>query len=212
MADATAPGTPGPRSDRATSVPRTPRSEVRERLLTAGARVFAEQGVHEARLDDVAAAAGFSKGAVYSNFSSKEDLVAHVMQRATNLVLRSLQELVRVDIEAVDVGDAVRAAFGRHDQSAQFALLSELRGYAIRHPEFMPEFVRQRRHLHDGVRELVHRWFAAHPDVEPGMPLDTFAALLVAANSGIVFDAPALDGVDPGDAVAAMVEAVIRPR
>jgi AcrR family transcriptional regulator len=215
MTDATEPHAPEPHapgSDRSRSVPRTPRAEVRERLLTAGSRVFAEQGVHEARLDDVAAAAGFSKGAVYSNFSSKEDLVGQVMQRATNLVLRSLQELVRIDIEAAEVADVVRAAFGRHDQSAQFALLSELRGYAIRHPEFMPEFVRQRRHLHDGVRELVHRWFAAHPELDPGMPLDTFATLLVAANSGTVFDAPALDDLDPGDAVAALVEAVIRPR
>ena len=35
--------------------PRTPRAEVRERLLVAGADVFAESGVHGARLDDVAA-------------------------------------------------------------------------------------------------------------------------------------------------------------
>lgn len=86
-------------SDVASPTSRTPRAEVRERLLTAGAEVFAEQGVHESRLDDVAARAGFSKGAVYSNFSSKEDLVAQVMRRATSLVLGSLQELVHADIE-----------------------------------------------------------------------------------------------------------------
>ncbi|NII42365.1 AcrR family transcriptional regulator [Curtobacterium flaccumfaciens] len=212
MTDATDPARPGTPEDDSTPVPRTPRSEVRERLLAAGSQVFAEQGVHEARLDAVAAAAGFSKGAVYSNFSSKEDLLAQVMQRATNRVLLSLQELVRIDISAADVGDVVRAAFGRHDQSAQFALLSELRAYAMRHPEFMPEFVRQRRTLQDGVRELVHTWFAAHPEVDPGMPLDTFATILIATNTGIVFDAPALDGTDPGDAVATMVEAVLRTR
>uniref|UniRef100_A0A942T8N3 TetR/AcrR family transcriptional regulator n=1 Tax=Neobacillus citreus TaxID=2833578 RepID=A0A942T8N3_9BACI len=195
-----------------TPTPRTPRAEVRERLLVAGAEVFAEQGVHEARLDDVAARAGFSKGAVYSNFSSKEDLVAQVMQRATNLVLGSLQELVRVDVAAVEIGDVVRAAFGRHDQSAQFALLSEFRGYATRHPEFMPEFVRQRRILQDGVLELVQLWFGAHPEVDPGMPLEQFATALIGANVGLVFDAPALPGVDPGTVVAALVEAVVRPR
>jgi AcrR family transcriptional regulator len=209
MTDATDRAAP---EDRTSPVPRTPRSEVRERLLAAGARVFAEQGVHEARLDAVAAAAGFSKGAVYSNFSSKEDLVAQVMQRSTSLVLASLQELIGVDVAAADIGDVVRTAFGRHDQRAQFALLSELRAHAIRHPEFMPEFVRQRRTLQDGVRELVRTWFTAHPEVDPGMPLDTFATLLIATNSGIVFDAPALDGTNPGEAVATMVEAVLRPR
>ena len=191
---------------------RTPRAEVRERLLTAGAEVFAEHGVHEARLDDVAARAGFSKGAVYSNFSSKEDLLAQVMQRATNLVLGSLDDLVSADVAAADIGDVVRAAFGRHDQRAQFALLSEFRGYAIRHPEFLPEFVRQRRVLQDGVAHLVHLWFGAHPEIDPGMPLDMLSEALIAANVGLVFDAPALDGTNPGEVVATLVEAVIRRR
>ncbi|MGG7307562.1 TetR/AcrR family transcriptional regulator [Curtobacterium sp. AB451] len=192
--------------------PRTPRAEVRERLLVAGAQVFAEQGVHEARLDEIAARAGFSKGAVYSNFSSKEDLVAEVMQRQTNLVLGSLRELVRADIAAVDIGDVVRAAFGRHDQTAQFALLSEFRGYAMRRPEFLPEFVRQRRELQDGVLELVELWFGAHPEIDAGMPLADFARVLIGANVGIVFDSAALPGVNPGEVVAALVEAVVRQR
>ena len=194
------------------STTRTPRAEVRARLLAAGADAIAEHGVHEARLDDVAARAGFSKGAVYSNFSSKEDLVAQVMQRATNLVLGALEDLVDADIPAADIGDVVRAAFGRHDQSAQFALLSEFRGYALRHPESMPEFVRQRRVLQDGVARLVRLWFGAHPEVDPGMPLDTLTTLLIAANVGMVFDAPALDDVNPGEVVATLVEAVIRRR
>jgi len=204
MSDATSvPGTPAPR---------TPRSEVRERLLAAGAEVFAEQGVHGARLDDVAGRAGFSKGAVYSNFSSKEDLVAQVMQRATNLVLGSLRDTVSADIAAVDIGDVVRAAFGRHDQSAQFALLSEFRGYAVRHPESMPEFVRQRRALQDGVLELVRLWFGSHPEIDPGMRLEDLSTALIGANVGIVFDAPALPDANPGEIVASLVEAVIRRR
>ncbi|MDM7890698.1 TetR/AcrR family transcriptional regulator [Curtobacterium caseinilyticum] len=198
--------------DASAPTPRTPRAEVRERLLVAGADVFAESGVHGARLDDVAARAGFSKGAVYSNFSSKQDLVAQVMQRSTNMVLASLQEVVRADVDADRIADVVRAAFGGHDQGRQFALVSEFRGYAMRHPEFMPEFVRQRRELHDGVLDLVRLWFGAHPEVEPGMALEDFAAVLVGANVGIVFDAPALPGVDPGAVIAGVVEAVVRPR
>jgi len=211
----TGPSNQEPMSDDAssdTSPARTPRSEVRERLLLAGAAAFAEQGVHEARLDEIAARAGFSKGAVYSNFSSKEDLVAQVMQRATNLVLGALRELVRADIAAVDIGDVVRAAFGRHDQSVQFALLSESRGYVMRHPEFLPEFVRQRRELQDGVLELVQLWFGAHPEIDPGMSLEDLTTVLIGANLGIVFDAEALPGVDPGEVVAALVEAIIRRR
>jgi len=50
------------------------REMTRRHLLDAAALVFARDGFHGASLDDVAATAGFTKGAVYSNFKSKEDL------------------------------------------------------------------------------------------------------------------------------------------
>ncbi len=54
--------------------PERRRQQTREHLLAAAAQVFAERGFHGASLDEVAAVAGFTKGAVYSNFKSKEDL------------------------------------------------------------------------------------------------------------------------------------------
>ena len=54
--------------------PERRRQQTREHLLAAAAEVFAEQGFHGASLDEVAAVAGFTKGAVYSNFKNKEDL------------------------------------------------------------------------------------------------------------------------------------------
>jgi AcrR family transcriptional regulator len=50
------------------------RQLTREHLLDAAAQVFAERGFHGATLDEVARVAGFTKGAVYSNFASKDDL------------------------------------------------------------------------------------------------------------------------------------------
>jgi AcrR family transcriptional regulator len=64
-------------------LPLTParrRQLTRQSLLKAAARVFAEQGFHGASLDDVARAAGFTKGAVYSNFESKEDLFLALLE------------------------------------------------------------------------------------------------------------------------------------
>ena len=54
--------------------PAAGREMTRRHLLDAAAVVFARDGFHGASLDDVAATAGFTKGAVYSNFKSKEDL------------------------------------------------------------------------------------------------------------------------------------------
>src|SRR5687768_14330052 len=51
--------------------PQRRREMTREHLLEAAAIVFARDGFHRASLDDIAALAGFTKGAVYSNFKSK---------------------------------------------------------------------------------------------------------------------------------------------
>ncbi|MFJ6572713.1 TetR/AcrR family transcriptional regulator [Streptomyces sp. NPDC091292] len=60
-------------------VPRVPRDEVRRRLLTAAARSFAERGYADSRLEDIANAAGFTKGAVYSNFAGKQELFGAIL-------------------------------------------------------------------------------------------------------------------------------------
>jgi AcrR family transcriptional regulator len=50
------------------------RAATRAKLLKAAGAIFARRGYHEARLDEIAARAGVSKGALYYNFASKEDL------------------------------------------------------------------------------------------------------------------------------------------
>ena len=61
---------------------RTQRKEMtRELLLDAAIDVFAEKGYDGASLDDVADAAGFTKGAVYSNFTRKSDLFRALLER-----------------------------------------------------------------------------------------------------------------------------------
>ena len=57
------------------------KSQTRERLLDAAAQVFARRGFEAASLDEVAAAAGYTKGAVYSNFASKTALVIALIVR-----------------------------------------------------------------------------------------------------------------------------------
>ncbi|WP_439816046.1 TetR/AcrR family transcriptional regulator [Zavarzinia sp. CC-PAN008] len=52
--------------------------ETREAILEAAARVFLEKGFQAASLNEIAEAAGFTKGAVYSNFSGKDDLFLEV--------------------------------------------------------------------------------------------------------------------------------------
>lgn len=57
------------------------KSQTRERLIDAAAAVFAQRGFETATLDEVAAAAGYTKGAVYSNFASKTELFIALIER-----------------------------------------------------------------------------------------------------------------------------------
>ncbi|XVQ12099.1 TetR/AcrR family transcriptional regulator [Spirillospora sp. CA-255316] len=59
------------------------RERTRAALLGAAQRLWAERGVHGASLDDVAAEAGLTKGAVYSNFTGKTDLLLALLERWT---------------------------------------------------------------------------------------------------------------------------------
>jgi AcrR family transcriptional regulator len=59
------------------------RQQTRERLLAAAAEVFLRKGFTAATVDEIAEAAGFSKGAVYANFSGKDDLFLAVLDRHT---------------------------------------------------------------------------------------------------------------------------------
>ena len=91
-------------------------AETRARLLEVAEEAFAEGGYHLASLERIAERAGFSKGAVYSNFASKEDLTlavldAHFADFLTDLQRRLLAAeqtvAARVDVLANWWGELV---------------------------------------------------------------------------------------------------------
>lgn len=73
--------------------PEKRRRQTRDHLLEAAAQVLAERGFHGASLDEVAAAAGFTKGAVYSNFKNKEDLFLALLE---TLHAREMEDLHKI--------------------------------------------------------------------------------------------------------------------
>ena len=61
--------------------------QTRTALLDAAERLWAERGIHSASLDDIAATAGLTKGAIYSNFTGKTDLLLALLDRYTQATL-----------------------------------------------------------------------------------------------------------------------------
>jgi AcrR family transcriptional regulator len=59
---------------------RPTRDDTRDKLFEAAARVFEEQGIGGASIEAIAAAAGFTRGAFYSNFKSKDELIIAMLE------------------------------------------------------------------------------------------------------------------------------------
>ncbi|WP_307801850.1 TetR/AcrR family transcriptional regulator [Actinomadura violacea] len=103
------------------------REQTRTALLSAAERLWAERGIHGASLDDIAAAAGLTKGAVYSNFAGKTDLLLALLERFTSDRLGTdvCDELRSADQGRGDAEPAGRNASrdGSDDRARRLALL-----------------------------------------------------------------------------------------
>jgi AcrR family transcriptional regulator len=77
---------------------RPTRDDTCEKLFEAAARVFEEQGIGSASIEAIAAAAGFTRGAFYSNFKSKDELIiAMIEDHVAQSIRRNLDLLARHD-------------------------------------------------------------------------------------------------------------------
>src|SRR5437588_612883 len=77
-----------PRLDRRTRAARQEGREARDELLSAALRVFARRGYREAGVDEIAAEAGYSKGALYWHFSGKQELLVALIDERIDAPLR----------------------------------------------------------------------------------------------------------------------------
>jgi AcrR family transcriptional regulator len=121
---------------------RRPRAETRHQLLDASARVFARRGLHGTSVEEVSEEAGFSRGALYSNFKSKEDLFLALWEERIERRRRELREVVEnSDDPAAGVAAAaaeVVEVLGRERE--WFLLYFEFTLYAARDSSFLPRY------------------------------------------------------------------------
>jgi AcrR family transcriptional regulator len=117
--------------------------QTRERVISAAEERFTRNGFHASSLGEIAAAAGFTKGAVYSNFASKEDLFFAVYERRTDLRVAEM-ERVLADAEDVLAGlDAIALATARRRGTAEdgwLAAFFEFWAHVIRRPALRERF------------------------------------------------------------------------
>ena len=95
-----------------------------EKLFEAAARVFEEQGIGGASIEAIAAAAGFTRGAFYSNFKSKEELIIAMLEDHVAQSIRRNLDLLDRHRNLADFIDALKTIDRSHqDPLARSPLL-----------------------------------------------------------------------------------------
>jgi AcrR family transcriptional regulator len=173
---------------------RPTRSETRRRVLDAAFEVFGEQGIAASTLNDVAAAAGLTKGAVYSSFAGKDELVLALMEEHAGqrlaAGLASFESSEDLDEALTRVGrvlvQAMRADATWHRLLAEYFAISA-------HDPARREALRLRRRE---AREAVARGLTRLAD-ETGfalpLPAEELAVVLFALSNGLAVES----GMDP---------------
>ena len=87
---------------------RPTRDDTRDKLFEAAARTFEEQGIGGASIEAIAAAAGFTRGAFYSNFKSKDELIIAMLEDHVEQSIRRNLDLLDRHKKLADFIDALK--------------------------------------------------------------------------------------------------------
>jgi len=87
---------------------RPTRDDTRDKLFEAAARVFEDQGIGGASIEAIAAGTGFTRGAFYSNFASKDELIIAMIEDHVEQSIQRMHELLARHKNLADFIDALR--------------------------------------------------------------------------------------------------------
>jgi AcrR family transcriptional regulator len=141
-------------------------AQTRGELVDAAERLFTARGFHATSIDAVAAEAGFTKGAVYSNFASKEDLFFAVYERRVDARIAEIDSILagaptlREGIDRLIPGNRGRPE--RDD--GWMAVFFEFWAHALRHPLLRERFAAQHRRVIDVLAAAMIESGQALPD------------------------------------------------
>jgi AcrR family transcriptional regulator len=117
------------------------REQTRQELVVAAEACFVTRGFHATSVDEVAERAGYTKGAVYSNFAAKEDLFFAVYERRVERVVTEVAPgLRRAGAQQALDWLATTTIERRDHDDGWLAVFSEFRGHVVRHPELRERF------------------------------------------------------------------------
>lgn len=177
----------------------------RSTLLRSATKVLADKGLHRASIDDITGDAGFTKGAFYANFKSKEELFLVMLDEHFAERLAAIKRLTSAPGDIPE--QAARAGQDfidtlRGDQE-WCRLFLEFTSHATRHEAFRREMAQR----NDGLRDEIAAIYAeraAEAGIAPGIPPQVVARMIFAMAHGAAIE-QLMDDSTPSDLLGTML-------
>jgi AcrR family transcriptional regulator len=193
---------------------RLTRAEQREHtrvcLVAAAAKVFSRRGYDKASLDEVAEEAGFTKGAVYSNFKGKEDLFLATIDAHFEERLAAIKRVMQEEPDEHGTAHAAGMDFMNRLNSdpEYFALFFEFWAYAQRNPSVKRKFLPRVQRFRTALAELFEA--KSEAGLELPVPSEHLASMLIAMATGVAMERELDPRSVPDDMYALMLQFFFR--
>jgi AcrR family transcriptional regulator len=157
----------------------------RDQLLAAAARVFARAGYHGASMSEIATEAGFSKGALYWSFASKEELFFALLDELDEQLRALIAASASQPKEQERTGEISRELSAVLTDARDLVLLfHEYSALAVRDPKIAARYAQRNARLREEIAAAVR---ARHETigVPLAMPAEDLATALIALVDGL---------------------------
>lgn len=136
---------------------RPTRDDTRDKLFEAAARVFEQDGIGGASIEAIAAEAGFTRGAFYSNFGSKDELIFAMLEDHVEQSIRRNMEILAQHKNLDDFIAALKTMDrGRQDPLGRSPLLHmEMILFVARAKKRLPELAKRLRARRKLIADIV---------------------------------------------------------
>jgi AcrR family transcriptional regulator len=164
---------------------RPTRDDTREKLFEAAARVFEEHGIGGASIETIAAAAGFSRGAFYSNFKSKDELIIAMLEDHVEQSTRRYLDLLTRHRNLADFIDAMKAMDrSQQDPLGRSPLLhTEMILFVARAEKRRPELAKRLRAGRKLIADVIETT-AKNTGKDPGLSPAWWGSIVLAMEDG----------------------------
>lgn len=164
------------------------RQLTREALLGAAESVFAQRGYEAGTLEDIADAAGFTTGAIYSNFGSKQDLFLAVLERRNEKLTEAYREVLEPSNGQSAALSDVADLWAHHELANRdsLRLTLEYRLAALRDPAIETLLAEFERRTEEAIARFITDNLSQAEVEDLDVRVEDFAVVVHAASQGIL--------------------------